>query len=47
LRAPDPRFPAGFLEGATLFSAEVERFKREHPGESILAWLCRRGESRE
>ena len=35
------------LEGAALFSAEVERFKREHPGVSILEWLCRRGESRE
>ena len=29
------------LEGAALFSGEVERFKREHPGTSIFEWLCR------
>jgi hypothetical protein len=35
------------LEGAALFGGEVARFKREHPGVSILEWLCRRGENRE
>ena len=30
------------LEGAVLFGAEVERFKREHPETSIFEWLCRK-----